>query len=92
MPAAARLRDPTSHPGLVAQGSPNVLIEGMPAARLGDKHVCLLPPLAGPHPPSMMAKGSATVWINGKPAVRQMDPSGCGAQVLAGALTVLVGG
>lgn len=92
MPAAARLRDPTSHPGLVAQGSPTVLIEGMAAARVGDKHVCLLPPTAGPHPPSTMVKGSATVLINGMPAVRQSDSSGCGAQVLMGALTVLIGG
>lgn len=92
MPAAARLRDPTSHPGLVGQGSPNVLIEGQPAARVGDKHVCLLPPLAGPHPPSLMAKGSASVWINGKPAVRQGDASGCGAQVTLGARKVLIGG
>jgi uncharacterized Zn-binding protein involved in type VI secretion len=91
MPAAARLRDPTSHPGLVAQGSPNVLIEGMPAARAGDKHTCLLPPTAGPHPPSPMAKGSGTVHINDKPAVRQLDTAGCGAQVLAGAPTVLIG-
>ena len=69
-----------------------MLIEGQPAARVGDKHVCLLPPLAGPHPPSLMAKGSATVRINGKPAVRQGDASGCGAQVMAGARKVLIGG
>jgi len=91
MPAAARLRDPTSHPGMVAQGSANVWIEGAPAARAGDKHVCLLPPVAGPHPPSTMSTGSATVSINGKPAVRQGDLSGCGAQVLMGAATVLIG-
>lgn len=92
MPAAARVLDPTSHPGLLSQGSPNVLIAGMPAVRVGDLHVCLMPPLAGPHPPSPMAKGSATVLINGLPAVRQSDVSGCGAQVLAGAPTVLIGG
>lgn len=92
MPAAARLFDPTSHPGLVVQGSLTVLIENLPAARARDKHVCLLPPLAGPHPPSPIAKGSATVLINNRPAARQGDMAGCGAQILKGALTVLIGG
>lgn len=92
MPAAARLLDPTSHPGLLVQGSSDVLIESMPAARVTDKHVCLLPPLAGPHPPSPIAKGSATVLINNLPAARQLDTVGCGAQILKGALTVLIGG
>ena len=91
MPAAARLRDPTSHPGLVAQGSPDVWIEGQPAARVTDKHVCLLPPTAGPHPPSTIVKGSTTVFINGRAAARQSDTAGCGAQILIGALTVFIG-
>lgn len=92
MPAAARMFDPTGHPGLVMQGSPNVLIENLPAARATDKHVCLLPPLAGPHPPSPIAKGSATVLINNLPAARQGDTAGCGAPILKGALKVLIGG
>jgi uncharacterized Zn-binding protein involved in type VI secretion len=83
--------DPTGHPGLLMQGSPNVLIENRPAARVGDKHVCMLPPLAGPHPPSPVAKGSATVLINGKPAARQSDTAGCGAPILKGAITVMIG-
>lgn len=92
MPAAARMFDPTGHPGLVMQGSPNVLIENLPAARATDKHVCTLPPLAGPHPPSPIAKGSATVLINNLPAARQGDTAGCGAPILKGALKVLIGG
>ena len=91
MPAAARMLDPTSHPGLLMQGSPTVLIEGLPAVRMGDKHVCLLPPLAGPHPPSPIAKGSASVLINNLSAARQGDAAGCGAQILKGAITVLIG-
>ena len=91
MPAAARLFDPTSHPGLLMQGSPTVLIEGLPAARMSDKHVCLLPPVAGPHPPSPIAKGSVSVLINDLPAARQGDAAGCGAQILKGATTVLIG-
>jgi uncharacterized Zn-binding protein involved in type VI secretion len=91
MPSAARMFDPTGHPGLLMQGSPNVFIENQPAARVGDKHVCMLPPLAGPHPPSPVAKGSATVLINGKRAARQSDTAGCGAPILKGAITVMIG-
>jgi uncharacterized Zn-binding protein involved in type VI secretion len=91
MPAAARFLDPSSHPGLVMQGSPDVLIEGLPAARATDKHVCLLPPLAGPHPPSPIAMGSKSVLINNMPAARQGDSAGCGAQIVKGALSVLIG-
>jgi len=91
MPAAARQFDPTDHPGLLVQGSPDVRIENLAAARVGDKHVCLLPPTAGPHPPSTIAKGSPTVLINGRPAARQLDTVGCGAQILRGALRVVIG-
>ena len=91
MPAAARQFDPTNHPGLLVHGSDNVLIENRPAARVGDKHVCLLPPTAGPHPASTIAKGSATVLINGKSAARQLDTVGCGAQISGGALKVVIG-
>ncbi|MBB5429118.1 putative Zn-binding protein involved in type VI secretion [Paraburkholderia sp. JPY158] len=91
MPAAARMFDPTGHPGVIMQGSPNVLIENQPAARVGDKHVCTLPPTAGPHPPSPIAKGSGTVLINGMHAARQFDTAGCGAPILKAALSVLIG-
>ena len=92
MPAAARLLDPTNHPGAVMQGSPNVLINGLPAARVTDQHVCALPPLAGPHPPSTISTGSATVLINNLPAARQLDTVGCGATISGGSPTVQIGG
>jgi uncharacterized Zn-binding protein involved in type VI secretion len=93
MPPAARMFDQTSHPGFVAQGSPDVFVHSMPAARMGDKHVCMFPPLAGPHPPSTIIKGSATVSINHLPAARQMDSAGCGALILPGPtlVTVIIG-
>jgi len=91
MPFAARQFDLTGHPGLVVQGSPDVMIENQFAARVGDKHVCLLPPLAGPHPPTPIAKGSATVLINNRPAARQLDTAGCGAPIMKGAATVIIG-
>jgi uncharacterized Zn-binding protein involved in type VI secretion len=93
MPPAARVGDPTGHPGLVTgPGVATVLVSGMPAAVAGDMHACSMPPVAGPHPPSPFPTGSATVLVGGRPALRTGDLSGCGAPILAGAPTVLVGG
>jgi uncharacterized Zn-binding protein involved in type VI secretion len=93
MPPAARVTDPTGHPGLISgPGVPNVLIGGMPAAVMGDTHTCAMPPLAGPHPPTPIVKGSATVLIGGRPAARMGDLSGCGAPIILGMPTVIIGG
>jgi uncharacterized Zn-binding protein involved in type VI secretion len=93
MPPAARVSDLTAHPGAIAgPGVPNVLIGGMPAAVLGDQHVCAMPPLAGPHPPNPIAKGSANVLIGGRPAARMGDMTGCGAPITTGLPTVMIGG
>ncbi|MBL8298429.1 MAG: PAAR domain-containing protein [Rhodanobacteraceae bacterium] len=93
MPAAARIGDPTSHPGLLAgAGLPTVLIEQLPAARVSDQHVCAFPPPTGPHPPNAVIKGSTSVFIGGQPAARQGDTCGCGAQIVSGALSVTIGG
>jgi uncharacterized Zn-binding protein involved in type VI secretion len=93
MPFAARVGDPTAHPGAITgPGVATVLIEGMPAAVMGDQHACAMPPLAGPHPPSPIVKGSLTVLIGGRSAARVGDMSGCGAPIVLGALTVEIGG
>ncbi|HEV3457681.1 MAG TPA: PAAR domain-containing protein [Thermoanaerobaculia bacterium] len=93
MPPAARVTDPSGHPGMITgPGVPNVLIGGLPAAVLGDLHTCAMPPVAGPHPPSPMVMGSANVLIGGRPAVRLGDLSGCGAPIVMGQPTVLIGG
>ncbi|MEO5817964.1 MAG: PAAR domain-containing protein [Gemmatimonadaceae bacterium] len=93
MPPAARLTDRTTHPGLIsAPGTPTVLINGLVAASAGDIHICLMPPLAGPHPPAPFPMGSVTVFIGGRPALRMGDVSGCGATIISGAPTVLIGG
>ena len=93
MPPAARVLDPTGHPGMITgPGVPNVLIGGMPAAVVGDMHTCTMPPLAGPHPPSPIAKGSANVLIGGRPAARMGDLVGCSAPIVFGFPTVLIGG
>jgi uncharacterized Zn-binding protein involved in type VI secretion len=93
MPFAARVGDPTGHPGVIAgPGVPTVLIGGMPAAVMGDNHICSMPPTAGPHPPSPIAKGSATVLIGGRMAARMGDMSGCGAPIVMGMPLVEIGG
>jgi uncharacterized Zn-binding protein involved in type VI secretion len=93
MPPAARILDPTGHPGsITGPGVATVLIGGMPAAVVGDMHACTMPPTAGPHPPSPFSKGSLTVTIGGRGALRMGDMSGCGAPIVSGAPTVSIGG
>jgi uncharacterized Zn-binding protein involved in type VI secretion len=93
MPPAARVTDPTGHPGLITgPGVPTVLIGGLPAAVGGDLHSCAMPTPAGPHPPSPIVIGSVTVLIGGRPAARLGDMTGCGAPIILGMPTVLIGG
>jgi len=92
MPPAARVGDPSGHPGVITgPGIPTVLIAGAPAATVGDLHACSFPP-PPPHPPTPIALGSSSVLIGGKPAARVGDMAGCGAPILVGAPTVLIGG
>jgi uncharacterized Zn-binding protein involved in type VI secretion len=92
MPPAARVGDPSGHPGVITgPGVPTVLVGGMPAATVGDLHACSFPPPA-PHPPTPIVVGSATVLIGGKPAARVGDTAGCSAPIVAGAFTVMIGG
>jgi uncharacterized Zn-binding protein involved in type VI secretion len=93
MPAAARVGDPTGHPGVVTgPGCPTVLIGGVPAARVGDLHTCSFPPPAVHPPTPLVPPGCPTVLIGGLPAARTGDMAGCGAPVLSGCPTVLIGG
>jgi uncharacterized Zn-binding protein involved in type VI secretion len=92
MPPAARVKDPTGHPGIITgPGSPTVLIAGLPAARVGDQHACSFPSNP-PHPPTVILKGSTSVLIEGRPAARTGDMAACGASISAGEPTVIIGG
>lgn len=93
MPAAARVGDPTSHPGSVLPpGVPTVLIEGKPAAVVGNPTLCTMPPPSGPHGTTpIVPPGSKTVKIGGRAAARVGDKAGCGQEIVAGALTVTIG-
>jgi uncharacterized Zn-binding protein involved in type VI secretion len=66
-------------------GAPTVLIEGLPAARMGDMATC-----SGP--PDTIVQGSATVLIEGVPAARMGDMTAHGGQIVAGSPTVMIGG
>nr|WP_287147122.1 type VI secretion system PAAR protein [Aeromonas sp.] len=55
------------HPTVIIAGSPDVFIDGIPAARVGDPLAPHDKPNNPPHPRSI-ASGSSTVLINGKPA------------------------
>ena len=93
MPFAARVGDPSGHPGVITgPGVALVLIGGMPAAVQGDLYTCSMPPVAGPHPPTPIVLGSFTVLIGGRPAARMGDMSGCGAPIVMGCPTVEIGG
>lgn len=96
MPGAARVGDmhtcPMLNPGPVPHvggpvmppGTTTVLIEGLPAATVGDMCVCT-------GPPDAIMLGSQTVFIGGKPAARMGDITAHGGQIILGSATVLIG-
>ena len=93
MPPAARVQEPTNHPGTIGgPGVTSVLIAGRPAAVAGDTHICALPPDAGPHSPNPLVGGSGTVYVGGRAAMRKGDKAACGALIVSGAPTVIIGG
>lgn len=97
MPPAARITDmhicpmvepgPVPHVGgpILPAGEPTVLIGGLPAARVGDKAVCV-------GPPDTIVAGSGTVIIGGKPAARMGDSTAHGGVIILGCPTVIIGG
>lgn len=92
MPPAARVSDTTNHGGtIVGPGEPTVLIGGMPAAVMGDNHVCSLPPNSHQPTASPFLIGSTTVFIGSKPAIRVGDTCLCGASPAIGEPTVMIG-
>ena len=95
---AARVGDSTTHGGVISgPGCPSVLIGGMPAATMGDMHVCPMvtpgtPPI--PHVGGPITLGSSGVFISGKPAARMGDMAVCvgpPSSIIRGCMTVLIG-
>jgi len=78
---------PKPHVGgpVMPPGQINVLIEGLPAARMGDMLVCVSPA------PDVIVMGSPTVLIGGQPAARMGDMTAHGGVITLGALRTLIG-
>lgn len=92
MPNAVRVGDVSTHGGvIIGPGVPTVMIGGMPAAVVGDIHVCSLPPVSHQPTVSVFPAGSATVLIGGRPALRTTDACICGAMAAIGSPTVMIG-
>lgn len=68
--------------GTVTQGSPDTLIGGKPAARVGDGTTAGAP----------VVEGSPNVFINGRPAAIVGGTSGCGGVVVGGSSNVFING
>lgn len=83
----------TDHAGFpptpVIAGSPNVLIDGKPVARVGDPLAPHSKPKHPPHPRAIAA-GSSTVMINGIPAAVTGGAITCGG-VTVGSGSVVIG-
>jgi uncharacterized Zn-binding protein involved in type VI secretion len=75
--------------GELAVGSPNVLVNALPATMValasGDCY-------KDPGHPRRVATGSSTVLINGKPAARVSETMDCGAVIVTGSPNVFIGG
>lgn len=91
MPAVCRLNDVDTGHGAcgntpITAGSPDVMVNGLPCARLGDplNNHCL-------HGRSISA-GSGSVLVNGKPIARLNDPINCGGTMDVGSPDVMAGG
>jgi uncharacterized Zn-binding protein involved in type VI secretion len=72
LPAIAQ--EQTGTPGVITQGSRDVMIGGHPAARQGD----------GTNNGDVIVEGSKDVFINGKPAVVSGSKTNCGGTIVAG--------
>lgn len=77
------------HPTAITAGSPDVFIDGIPAARVGDPLAPHDKPNNPPHPRTI-ASGSSTVFVNGKPLAITGGAVDCGG-VIIGSGTVIVG-
>lgn len=77
---------PIPHVGgpVLTSAAPQVLIEGQPAACIGDMLLCV-------GPPDVIVSGAYTVLAGGKPLARVGDQTAHGGTISAGSATVMVG-
>jgi len=77
----------TNDSGQIITGSPNVFINGRPAALAQQSTVA-----CDKHGIQRMAEGSSKVFINGHPVARIGDRSTCGGKISSGSSNVFIGG
>lgn len=70
--------------GPILEGSPNVYIGGIPAARVGDKAQCN-------GSVDTIIEGEPSVFINNRPAARVGDKTAHGGVIVGGSKTVSIG-
>ncbi|MCB5205522.1 PAAR domain-containing protein [Neorhizobium sp. T786] len=99
MPASTRKDDIGSGhgchfpPTVAVEGSPDVIINGKPAVRVGDAyaaHGC--PSCPAPAHGRALSQGSPTVFINGRAAGRIGDSIDCGGAAASGSGDVFFDG
>ena len=78
----ARLGDTSSHGGTIITGSFTTMVNGRPAARMGDMHACPIPY----HGVTPIVTGSLKTTTDGRPNARIGDVTGCGAVIVGGSL------
>jgi uncharacterized Zn-binding protein involved in type VI secretion len=91
---AARLTDQTAHGGIVMVGCPTVMMDFLPASRIGDMHVCPMVTVLVPHVGGPFVLGSFTVLVGGMPQSRVTDMLICVGPpdvLVMGSPTVMVG-
>ena len=80
----ARMGDITSHGGVIITGALRTIINGRPAAHMGDLHVC---PIPG-HGVTPIVTGSLDTTTEGLPDARIGDITACGAVIVTGGLNI----
>lgn len=83
------LKAMSSETGKITSASPNVRINGIPAARASADHVDCS---KHSHGRKVIAEGSGGVRINGFPAARVGDRTACDAKISSGSSNVNIGG
>ncbi|HUT54409.1 MAG TPA: PAAR domain-containing protein [bacterium] len=76
----ARLGDISNHGGVIITGAMRTVVNGRPAARMGDFHSCPLPF----HGVTPIVTGSPDTLTEGQPNARIGDVAACGAVIVTG--------
>ena len=95
MPGISRIGDTgTGHasfpPTTLIAGSGNVIVNGIPASRVGDALAPHGSPSPSPPHPRKVSQGASTVLTNGKPTATVGSAVNCGGMLVQGSGNVIV--